>query len=113
MKNFVLITALAAAISAAYADPESTRPETQVLRKQDYRVPMEEVIVIGQEPYWRKGGKPRWDKAKVEVDLKPATEPRLQVFPNYSAEERDESLKLRDSNRNNTEPKIKIFDIKF
>jgi len=112
MKKCVLLIALAA-ISTANAAPATQRPETPVLRKQDYRVPMEEVIVIGQEPYWRKGGKPRWDKAKVEVDLKPATEPRLQVFPNYSAEERDESLKLRDSNRNNTEPKIKVFDIKF
>lgn len=89
----------------------NNRPEAPTLHRQDYRLPLEQVIVIGQTPYWRKEGAPRWDRSKVDVDTKPSTEPRLNLFPNYTAEERDEALKIRD--RNNATPKIKLFDVKF
>jgi len=90
---------------------KSTGPEAPILRKDNYRLPMEQVIVIGQDPYWKKEGKPRWDRSKVEVDTKPATDSRLKAFPTYTAEERDDAMKVKD--RNNATPKIKLFDIKF
>ena len=90
---------------------KSTGPEAPILRKDNYRLPMEQVIVIGQDPYWKKDGKPRWDRSKVEVDTKPTTNARLKVFPTYTAEERDDAMKVKD--RNNATPKIKLFDIKF
>lgn len=113
MKKLLLSIVVAASAAGALAEPETARRDAPTLRREDYRVPMEEVIVIGQEPYWRKDGKPRWDRSKVDVDLKAAKEERLQLFPNYTAEERDEAMKLRDSNRNNTQPKIKVFEKKF
>ena len=114
MKKLVLAIAVAGCAAIAAADPDQQRNDSsQILHKKDYRVPMEEVIVIGQEPYWRRHGKPRWDRGKVDVDLKPETRSRLQMFPNYTAEERDEAMKLHDSNRNNASPKIKLFDVKF
>jgi len=33
------------------------------------------------------------------------------VLPTYTAEERDDAMKVKD--RNNATPKIKLFDIKF
>ena len=42
-----------------------------------------------RQAYWRRQGQPRWDRPKVDVDLKPKDESRLQLFPNYTAEERD------------------------
>lgn len=90
---------------------KNTGQEGSILRRENYRLPMEEVIVIGQTPYWRKEGAPRWDRSKVDVDTKPATDARLKVFPTYTAEERDDAMKVKD--RNNATPKIKLFDIKF
>lgn len=107
---FVLMT-LPLAAHAETSTVGNKRPEAPALHRQDYRMPLEEVIVIGQTPYWRKEGAPRWDRSKVDIDTKSTTEPRLKLFPNYTAEERDEALKIRD--RNNATPKIKLFDVKF
>ena len=113
VKKLALLIAVGLTAPTIFAAPDTRPAEAPTLRKQDYRVPIEEVIVIGQTPYWRKEGQPRWDRSKVEVDLKPAKEPRLQVFPNYTAEERDEAMKPRESDRNISQPKIKLFDVKF
>ena len=113
MKKFVLMLVTAVIANFALAAPPAARPEAPALPKQDYRLPMEQVIVIGQDPYWKRQGQPRWDRSKVDVDLKSNKESRLQLFPNYTAQERDEALKQHDSNRNNTTPKIKLFDVKF
>lgn len=107
----MLIAALTSSAFAQNASAPNKKPETPVLGKDDYRLKLDEVIVIGQDPYWRKQT-PRWDRGKTDVDLgKPASEPRLQLFPNYTTEERDESLKIKD--RNNATPQIKIFEKKF
>jgi hypothetical protein len=112
MKTFLLPVIFLTAVSTV-ALAQNKKPETPVLGKDEYRLKLDEVIVIGQEPYWRKET-PRWDRGKVDVDVnKPASEPRLQLFPNYTAEERDDALKPHDSNRNNSQPKIKLFDVKF
>lgn len=97
--------------TAATAQAAGSRPETPMLGKDEYRQKLDEVIVIGQDPYWRKGSPPRWDRSKVEVDPKAAGEPRLKLFPNYTAEEADEAMKIKD--RNAATPKIKIFERKF
>jgi len=115
----IVIVSLATLTNLNAATPEkpaastskNTRPEDPILRKDNYRLPMEQVIVVGQDPYWKKEGKPRWDRSKVEVDTKPATDSRLKAFPTYTAEERDDAMKVKD--RNNATPKIKLFDIKF
>jgi hypothetical protein len=105
---FMTAVCIAAFSNATMA--QTKKPETPVLGKDEYRMKLDEVIVIGQEPYWRKEA-PRWDRGKVELDTKPAQEPRLQLFPNYTAEERDDALKAKD--RNNATPLIKIFEKKF
>lgn len=113
MNKFLLPVIVSVVTLANAASAATAKPETPMLHKDDYRQKLDEVIVIGQDPYWHKEGAPRWDRGKVDVDLKPQPESRLQMFPNYTAEERDEALKPHDSNRNNSQPKIKIFDAKF
>ena len=118
-KLFPIVMVSMLALNANAATPTNTAraaskdatPEGQILRKENYRLPMEQVIVVGQDPYWKKEGAPRWDRKKVDVDLKPATESRLKAFPTYTAEERDDAMKVLD--RNSATPKIKLFDIKF
>lgn len=107
-----LANAANAQSTAKTTKKEATKPETPVLHQDEYRQKLDEVIVIGQDPYWRKGGTPRWDRPKVDVDAK-LDEPNRQLFPKYTAEEADEAMKPHDSNRNNGAPKIKIFEKKL
>src|SRR5690606_38283824 len=90
MKKILLFAVLVSAANMGLAQVAATRPETPMLGRDEYRQRLDEVIVIGQDPYWRREGAPRWDRSKVEVDPKAAGEPRLKLFPNYTAEEADE-----------------------
>lgn len=85
------------------------RPEDPVLNRSAYRTPLDQIIVTGRTPYWQTQV-PRWDRPKVEI-LQQATPPRLQWFPRYSREERDEYNGVRDTQ--NPKPRAKLFEFKF
>lgn len=85
---------------------EARMPETPMLGQEDYRVPLEDVVVYGQAPYWRKPEKPRWDQEQLQI---PAEEPRLRWAPRYTREERDEG----PPDELNQKARIKLFELKF
>ena len=86
------------------------RPETAVLPPEAYRMPMDQVIVTGQAPYWRGDEAPRWDKPKVDVQTQSAPS-RLQWAPHYSRDERDDYNGVRD--QLNPQARGKLFELKF
>ncbi|MDB6063758.1 MAG: hypothetical protein JWM78_3861 [Verrucomicrobiaceae bacterium] len=88
---------------------ENNKPETPVLGRDEYRTPLDQVIVTGREPYWQKQA-PRWEQPKVEMPP-PENPSRLQWAPRYDKEERDGSQELRDPR--NPQPRLKLFEFKF
>lgn len=89
------------------AAPRSS--ETPVLSGSEYRIPLQEVIAIGRTPYWRDQQKPRWEQP--ELQLPPASKPRLEWAPHYSRDERDDYREVRD--QLNPKPRTKLFEVHF
>lgn len=89
-----------------WAAENKPRPETPILSREEYRVPLDEVIVTGRTQQLP----PRWDKPKAATpDQAPPS--RLQLLPHYSREERDEYNGVRDTQ--NPQPRTKLFELKF
>lgn len=63
-----------------------------LLDKEDYRTGIEEVVVTGAQPEWRKQQKPEWRPQNFEL---PAGEikSRFEWWPKYLADERDQQDK--------------------
>jgi len=98
---------LAGAVTGLAEDRQN--PETPMLGQQDYRIPLEDVVVFGQVPYWKKPEPPRWEKEPLQV---PAEEPsRLRWAPRYTRDERDDYRGPPD--RLNPQPRMKLFELKF
>jgi hypothetical protein len=78
----------------------------------EYRGGLEEVVVVGQAPEWRKSpaSEERWrpDKFKLQTLDKPS---RLQWFPEYSKDERDNYQGVRD--RKGEKAEFQLFNWKF
>jgi hypothetical protein len=78
----------------------------------EYRSELEEVVVVGQAPEWRKSpasdGRWRPDKFKLPTADKPS---RLQWFPDYSKDERDNYQGVRD--RTGEKAEFQFFNWKF
>ena len=82
----------------------------QLLKADEYRGNLEEVVVVGQKPQWRTQTEERvWRPEKFE--LKEVEPGRIQWFPEYDKEERDQYQGIRD--RMGEKPEIKIFEWKF
>lgn len=101
-----------AVVLATLAVPAwSQRPEAEVLPASEYRVGLEEVVVLGQRaPAWRSRveEKPRWDVPELEL---PTVQRRIEWLPAYSREEREDYERARD--RNAREPRFRLFNIEF
>ena len=109
MKNLLAWAALLSSVAAVADAGRESRPEVPVLSKSEYRLPLEEVIAIGQLPYWRQTEAPRWDQPALELQSAPA--PRLEWAPHYSRDERDEYNGVRD--QLNPQPRTKLFEVHF
>lgn len=103
-----LVLALCWATPMVFA---ADRPEPEVLPREAYRVPLDQVIVTGKAPYWRGEDAPRWDKPKVEAPAE-AEPSRLQWAPHYGRDEREDYNGVRDQ-LNNPQPRTKLFELKF
>lgn len=101
-----MVTAMMTAPPAGADEPRAA--DSSVLKRSDYRIPMEEVIAIGRVPYWRKDQQPQWERQEMELQESKA---RLQWAPAYSRDERDEYDGIRDST--NPKARAKIFEVKF
>lgn len=100
---------LGAALACVQAQAQGGRPETPMLSEKEYRAPLEEVVVRGQQPALPEQA-PRWDRPKIELELE-SQPSRMEWAPAYAREERDDYEGVRD--RTNAEPRIKLFEVKF
>ena len=97
--------------AAAIAQPLD-RPDIELLPEQDYRIEMEEMVVKGVLPEWRKAELEQelWNRDRFKL-IEQQLQPRIEWFPQYSKEERDSAHELK--NRKEEKPEIKIFEWLF
>ena len=110
LRPLLAAAALLLAMAAVAQTAERAR-ETERLSEKEYPMQLEEVVVRAQQPQWReKEVAPDFnrEKFKFEPDVKPS---RLQAFPKYDRDERDNYDQVRD--RMNAKPEIKLFEFKF
>ncbi len=94
------------------AAAETRRESDRLLEEDAYRSELEEVVVVGQPPEWRKPPEQDQQWRPRDFELPEQTDKaRIQWFPEYSKDERDQYDGVRD--RLNEEPEIKIFEWKF
>lgn len=92
-----------------WADPVRTG-EGKLLDESAYRSDIEEIVVIGQQPEWRKPPESEWRPERFELQqLEPSS--RIDWFPKYVKDERDNYDGVRD--RLKEKPEIQIFKWNF
>ena len=97
---------LALAASLAVARPDSVEP----LPEAAYRQPLEEVIVTGRAPEWRRPPQAEWRPRRFELrDVDEA--PRMEWFPRYERDERDNMTNV--NNRMDEKAGIKLLEWRF
>lgn len=88
------------------------RPDVEPLPAEEYVTPLEEVIVRGSRaPAWRDRleQRPRWERQVLE--LEEPEPPRLDWFPHYERDEREDYEGVRD--RRDAEPRLRLFEFRF
>lgn len=109
---FTAIAGVALCCAAAWAAEPKSKSETGILPAEEYRTPLDEIVVEGRAPYW-KNETPRWDRAKVEAPKPDAADSsRMQWAPRYTRDERDDYNEPRDTSAQ-PQPRAKIFEMKF
>ena len=115
-----LSTAIAAVVAAVLLSTvlpviaEPLEKQNQLLDESEYRSELEEVIIIGKQPEWRKDEREQqlWRPDRFEIKQNPtALRGRMQWFPEYSKEDRENYEGVRDQTDEKAE--IKIFEWKF
>jgi hypothetical protein len=103
---------IALVMMATYAHANNETRQAPLLSEESYRSQMEEVIVTGQVPEWRKAEMEQelWnrDKFSLAEEQNPA---RIEWFPLYAKEDRENYQGVRD--RKSEKPEFKIFEWKF
>ena len=86
--------------------------DDRLLDEAEYKSGIEEVIVVGKQPEWRQPANDQqvWrpDKFKLPEQTQ---ESRIEWFPRYTEDERDQYDGARD--RMDAKPAIKLFEWKF
>ncbi len=100
--------AMLASAAVMAAEHDSVEP----LDESAYRLDMEEVVVTGQAPQWRQLDQPEWRSERFKLkDASELPQPRMEWFPEYTRDERDNFEGVRD--RMDEEAGIKIFEWRF
>ena len=109
LRKGALLLLLALASVTAAADKNKER---QLLNEEEYRSSLEEVVVVGQQPEWRKQSleQEEWRPQRFELP-EPKRKARIEWLPQYAKDERDQYDGVRDRTAEN--PAFKIFDWKF
>ena len=102
------IAGLAMILAGPALAVEPSAVDSSVLPQSAYRIPLQEVIVIGGTPYWKKEQQPQWEREEIELKESKA---RMQWAPAYTRDERDEYDGIRDSV--NPKARAKVFEVKF
>lgn len=89
------------------------KDDLSLLDESEYRSDIEEVVVIGRQPEWRRkiDDGPEWRQEKFELPADSTPSSRIQWLPEYTEDERDSYKAVRDP----TEEKaaFKLFEWKF
>ena len=95
----------------ANADQGRLKEDT-MLDASEYRSELEEVVVVGQEPEWRKdiNQKEEWRPQRFKLSSH-SSKSRMQWFPEYTKDERDNYNGVRD--RTGENPEFQLFKMKF
>ncbi|MEH6557779.1 MAG: hypothetical protein V7459_02090 [Oceanicoccus sp.] len=84
-----------------------------LLDESEYRSDIEEVVVVGRQPEWRRkiddGPEWRQEKFKLPEDSTPSS--RIQWLPEYTEDERDNYKSVRDPREEKAG--FKLFEWKF
>ncbi len=101
--------ALAMLLPATLLQAQAPRDEG-VLEQDAYRTRIDEIVVVAQQPSWRREQPEEWRPEKFElpelINLQ-----RFEWLPKYSKDERDQYQSVRDPR--NEKPEIKLFEINF
>ncbi len=105
-----LVMVVALTITSTYAQKLS---EDDLLEQKEYRSDMEEVVVVGSEPQWRKDmdKEEEWRPDRFKLPDNPPSRSRMEWFPEYTKDERDNYQGVRD--RTGENPEFQIFKMKF
>ncbi len=93
----------------SWADPARTG-EGMLLDDSAYRGEIEEIVVIGQQPEWRKPPESEWRPERFELQQQEPPS-RMEWFPKYVKDERDNYDGV--NNRLEEKPEIQIFKWNF
>lgn len=91
----------------------ASRSDDELLEAGEYRSGLEEVVVRGQQPAWREqkpASDQQWRPEKFELP-ESENKGRIEFFPKYTKDERDQYNGVRD--RVGEKPEIKLFEWKF
>lgn len=91
---------------------QAARPDDELLQEEEYRSDLEEVVVRAQQPKWRESqtNEQQWRPDKFELP-EAENKGRIEFFPKYTKDERDQYNGVRD--RMGEKPEIKLFEWKF
>jgi hypothetical protein len=103
---FALFIMPCATVSAEQLD----KTNHQLLDESEYRTGLEEIVIIGKRPRWKEGEQKQWRPERFELSQDIAA-PRMQWFPEYSKDERENYQGVRD--RTGEKAEIKFFELKF
>ncbi|GEM_PF-734254 len=98
--------------SAVFAQ-DTEKNDALLLDESEYRRDIEEVVVIGKQPEWRRkiDQGEEWRPEKFELPADSALTSRIQWLPEYTEEERDSYQGVRD--RTGEKAAFKLFEWKF
>lgn len=107
------LLALLLVAHAGWSFAAGSQEGDKLLDKKDYHGELEEVIVVGKQPEWRnkQDEEQQWRPSKFELPEEPAIKGRIEWFPEYTKDERDNFRGVSD--RLDEKPEIKIFEWKF
>lgn len=107
--SFLLMAIFFLPVSLVSAQQD--REEEVLLKDEEYRMQIEEVIVVGQQPEWRKDKKSEeWRPDQFKLPEQ-SSDKGIRWMPEYTKDDRDNYDGVRD--RTGEKPEIKLFEWKF
>ncbi len=109
-QRIVLLMITALTVGSLFAQKLN---KDDLLEDKEYRSDIEEVVVVGSEPEWRKNmdKQEEWRPERLKLSDNPSLRSRVEWFPEYTKEERDNYQGVRD--RTGENPEFQIFKMKF
>ena len=110
LQQITLFMVTAVSVTGVSAEKFS---QTDLLEQQEYRSDLEEVLVIGTEPEWRKNidKQEEWRPERFELPDNAPSRLRMEWFPEYIKDERESYQGVRD--RTGENPQFQLFKILF